>query len=108
ICDWMLGIPAVGPGLYGLCSTIINIVYKISIPLFQIAFAPVLINYAKGLSPEDTFNSLYNVALPGTIERVVTTLVLSLVVAIITISLTRSISTSLGGESQFYGLSKII
>ncbi len=108
LCAWMLLIPIVGSGMYAVCATIINIVYKLSIPLFQIGFTPLMNGYANSLPVDQTFNALYSVALPGVVERVVTTLVLSLVIAIITISITRSISSALGGEAQFYGLSKII
>lgn len=108
LCAWMLLIPFVGAAMYSVCATIINIVYKLSIPLFQVAFTPIMNSYANSLPITETFDALYSVALPGVVERVMTALVLSLVVAIITVSITRSISTALGGESQFYGLSKII
>ncbi|MBM3228974.1 hypothetical protein FJZ26_00955 [Candidatus Parvarchaeota archaeon] len=107
LCAWMLSNPFTAPA-YPVCRTIVTIIYQLSIPVFQIAFTPWLVSYVKELDVGKTYDSLYNIALPGVVERIVLSLVLTLFTAIITISLTRSVAVALGGESQFYGLSKII
>jgi len=75
--------------------------------IFLLAAAPALLQYAS-MSLDDVFEPIRDAALPAVAQNAMLTAVLAVFSIILTISSTRALSAQLGGDTQFYGIYKLI
>jgi len=81
--------------------------YNAANSIFLLANAPVLLEYAS-ISLDKLYDPIEQQALPAIATNAMLTAVLAVFSTILTISSVRSLSIALGGDSQFYGIYKMI
>jgi len=94
------------------CRNIVFFVYPILKATFGLIMFPFLLGYAGKLAPNEIasnfFDPLQQYALPAVAKYSVLSLVVFLIPLIITMPMIRNLAASFGGETQLYGLSKLV
>jgi len=93
------------------CFPKAQMIYNAANQVFLLAYAPVLWEYVSSTSVDQIFDPMTNPehgALAAISHNAMITAVLAVFSIILTISATRALSIQLGGDSQFYGIYKML
>jgi len=90
------------------CSNTVTIVYSLMTSSYGLTMWPVSLNYIGEYDAQDYFDPINANALPAATEFSVLALVFSLLPIIVAIVLIRNFAVLFGGESQLYGLFKLV
>ncbi|VVB58702.1 Uncharacterised protein [Candidatus Anstonella stagnisolia] len=93
---------------YNACSQGVSLVYSLITSSYGMVMWPVSVGYIGQFNAGDYFTPVNENSLPAATDFSVLALVFSLIPIIITIVLVRNFSNLFGGESQLYGLFKLV
>jgi len=95
-------------GCFKSCEVPIDMWYYLTVSLLTAGMVLVAQGYANGIPYGQYFDNVYTYALPAATDYNVMGIVLSLIALIATIIAIRNLITLFGGESQLYGLVKLV